>query len=188
MTAPIQASVPGRARCTHSPPPHSSLPAAQRPTAGAEPLTHPPPCGPGKGEVLRKELWGFLLCLNTEQASPCTSISEIAASDTCPRRNFFREMKIPAPSPVRAPTPSPLPPIPHPTHTKATPKGTCRWRERGRDEERSWQCPSRHCLEKSSLPGGDGTPAVPQAGSGWQGHCRSDCVPSGPGSQEPFIA
>ena len=31
-------------------------------------------------------------------------------------------------------------------------------------------------------------PAVPQAGCGWQGQCCSDGVPSGPGSQEPFIA
>ena len=86
-------------------------------------------------------------------------ISEIAASDTCPRRNFFREMEISPSSSVKAPTASPLPPTPYPTQTKATKKGTCRWKERGRDEECSWQCPSRHCLEKSSLPGGDGTPA-----------------------------
>ena len=31
-------------------------------------------------------------------------------------------------------------------------------------------------------------PAVSQAGCGWQGPFCSDGVPSGPGSQEPFIA
>ena len=71
-------------------------------------------------------------------------ISEIAASDTCLRRNFFREMEISPSSSVKAPTASPLPPTPYPTQTKATKKGTCRWKERGRDEECSWQCPSRH--------------------------------------------
>ena len=59
----------------------------------------------------------------------------------------------------QSPTASPLPPTPYPAQTKATKKGTCRWKEQGRDEECSWQCPSRHCLEKSSLPGGDGTRA-----------------------------
>lgn len=91
-------SLPGSARCGHSLVPHSQL--LRGPWLGESPLQ---PWEGGSSSPQERTLLSPLPAYGT--SLPPYLSSEILASDTCPRRNFFRERDIPLASTAKAPTP-----------------------------------------------------------------------------------
>lgn len=147
--------------------PHSQLHRQAR----LEGAPHPPTYRP-----LGKHI---LLSLVGTQVPPHSSPGEALAADTLHRRNSFREVELfPHPPPSKPQAQTSFCPTPNTVQSNLKmdlpvegARGT-----------------TGSCVQRKSPPDGDGVWAVPQAGCGWQGHCRRDGAPSDPGSQEPFIA
>lgn len=120
----------------------------------------------------------FLFFLVGSQVPPHSSPGEALAPDTLPRRNYFREVTLPI-----------LPPSKPQAQTSFCPTTNTVQSNLKMDLPiEGARGATGSCVQRKNPPDGDGVWAVPQAGCGWQGHCRRDGAPSDPGSQEPFIA